>query len=63
MSSVTYAFVFVGISNWKESVPDDWELDVVELEGNEKVVGHRQIDGSICKILQTSDGSLIAITK
>lgn len=63
MSSVTYAFVFVGNSNWKESIPDDWELDLIQLEGNEKVIGHRHIDGSICKILQTVDGSLVAISK
>jgi hypothetical protein len=49
--SATYAFVF------------NWDLDVIELEGDEKTVGHRQIDGSICKIVQTSDGKLVAISK
>lgn len=63
MSSATYAFVFSGNNDWRKSSPDDWELSVVELEGNEKVVGHRQIDGAICKILQSSDGKLLAITK
>lgn len=63
MSSATYAFVFSGKSDWRKSIADDWELDVVELDGTEKVVGHRQIDGSICKILETSEGNLIAITK
>ncbi len=63
MSSATYAFVFSGSNDWRKSSPDDWDLSVVELEGNEKVVGHRQIDGAICKILQTNDGKVLAITK
>jgi hypothetical protein len=63
MNSATYAFVFSGKEDWRLSIADDWELEVVSLEGNEKIVGHRQIDGSICKILQTSDGKLIALTK
>ena len=61
--SATYAFVFNGSGDWKLSVADDWDLDVVELEGDEKTLGHRQIDGSICKIIQTSNGKLVAITK
>ena len=63
MKNATYAFVFTGDNDWRQSIPDDWELDVIELEGTEKVIGHRQIDGSICKILQSSDGRLFAITK
>ena len=61
--SATYAFVFNGAGDWKMSIADDWDLDVIELEGDEKVLGHRQIDGSICKIVQTSDGKLVAISK
>lgn len=61
--SATYAFVFNGSGDWKMSTADDWDLDVIELEGNEKVLGHRQIDGSICKILQTSNGKLVALSK
>ena len=63
MSNATYAFVFRGEGDWKVSIADDWDLDVVELEGNEKVVGHRQIDGSICKIIQCHNGQILAITK
>ena len=63
MSSATYAFVFNGSNDWRKSVADDWDLDVVELDGNEKVLGHRQIDGSICKIIQTSNGRIVAISK
>lgn len=63
MSSATHAFVLNGSNDWLKSSADDWDFDVVELEGNEKTLGHRQIDGSICKVLQTSDGRLIAITK
>lgn len=61
--SATYAFVFNGSGDWKKSIADDWDLDVIELEGDEKVLGHRQIDGSICKIIQTSDGKLVALSK
>jgi hypothetical protein len=59
----TYAFVFNGSGDWKLSAADDWDLDVIELEGDEKVMGHRQIDGSICKVIQTTNGKLAAITK
>lgn len=59
-----YAFVFSGDGDWKTSVADDWDFDIVQLEGNEKVVGHRQIDGAICKIIQLpTNGRLIAIAK
>ena len=61
--SATYAFVFNGSGDWKVSVADDWDLDVIELEGDEKVLGHRQIDGSICKVIQASDGKLVALTR
>lgn len=57
------AFIFNGSGDWKISVADDWDFDVVELEGNEKVVGHHKIDGSICKVLQSDNGKLIAISK
>ncbi len=63
MSSATYAFVFSGSDDWRTSGADDWDLEVVELQGNEKTLGHKKIDGSICKILQTSDGQLVAVTK
>ena len=61
--SATYAFVLNGSNDWRKSEVDQWDLDVVELDGTEKVLGHRQIDGSICKILQTSDGKFLAITR
>lgn len=63
MNSATYAFVYNGSSDWRQSIADDWELDVVELDGTEKIMGHRQIDGSICKILQAANGKLIAVSK
>lgn len=56
-------FVLNGEGNWKKSSADDWDLDLVELTGKEKILGHRPIDGSIFKILQTDDGKIIAITK
>lgn len=63
MSGVAYAFVYKGSGEWKVSSPDEWDLDVVELEGDEKTLGHHKIDGSICKVLQTTDGKLLAISK
>lgn len=60
--NTTYAFVFNG-SDWRRSTSDDWDTEVIELTGNEKVLGHRQIDGSICKVFQTSDGKIIAVSK
>lgn len=61
--SATYAFVFNGSGDWKLSTADDWDLTFVELEGDEKVLGHRQIDGSICKVLKASDGTLVALSR
>ena len=63
MSTATYAFVLNGSNDWRNSAVDLWDLDIIDLEGNEKIVGHRQLDGSICKVLKTSDGKLVAITK
>ena len=63
MNGTTYAFVFSGKDNWKTSDADLWDLEVIELDGNEKTIGHRQIDGSICKVLRANDGKLVAITK
>ena len=56
-------FVFNGSGDWRISIADDWDFDVVELEGDEKTVGHRQIEGSNCKVLQTLEGKLVAISK
>lgn len=61
--SATYAFVFNGSGEWKTSIADDWDLDVVSFEGDEKTIGHRQIDGAICKIIQTKEGKIIALSK
>jgi hypothetical protein len=63
MSNATYAFVFNGSEDWRKSIADDWDLDVIDLDGNEKVLGHRQLDGSICKVVQSSDGRIVAVTK
>lgn len=62
MSIATYAFVFSGSSDWKLSNPEEWDLTVLELSGNEKRLGHFKIDGAICKILKTEDGKIIALS-
>jgi len=61
--SAVYAFVFNGSGTWKLSTADDWDLNWIELDGTEKSVGHHKIDGAICKIVQSKDGQIIAITK
>ena len=63
MSSATYAFVFSGSDDWRKSVADDWDLSVIELSGKEKVLGHRQIDGAICKVIKNDEGQIIALSK
>jgi len=63
MSTSTYAFVFSGDDNWQMSVPDNWDIALIELDGTEKVLGHRKIDGAICKVMKTHDGKLVALSK
>jgi len=63
MSQATYAFVYYGSNDWKISSPEDWNLEVIDLEGSEEVLGHRRIDGSVCKVFRASDGRLVALTK
>jgi hypothetical protein len=62
-SGATYAFVLNGSEDWRNSTGDAWDFESIELDGNEKVVGHRKLDGSICKVLKMADGQLVAITK
>lgn len=59
----SYALVFNGSEDWRKSMPDDWDFSFVELSGKEKVLGHKQIDGAICKVLQTVEGKILAISK
>jgi len=61
-NSATYAFILNGCNDWKKSIPEDWNWDIVELEGNEKVIGHHKIDGAVYRILQAGT-KVIAITK
>jgi len=62
MSNATYAFILNSSSNWKQSTVDDWEWNIVELEGNEKVIGHHRIDGMTYKVLQVGN-QIVAVTK
>lgn len=63
MINVIPAFVLVDAVDWRNSDPDHWNLESIELDGSEKLVGHRQIDGSICKVFVTVNNKYIAITK
>jgi len=63
MSGVAYTFVYKGSGEWKVSSPDEWDLDIASIDGDEKILGHHKIDETICKVLQTSDGKIIAISK
>mgnify|MGYP003565037846 CR=1 FL=1 len=58
----TPCFLLVSSLNWKSSNPDDWELSVVDFDGSEKHLGHKQIDGAICKIYQFND-KIFAVAK
>lgn len=62
-SNFSSCFVLNGTSDWKKSSVDDWDLDVIEINGSEKLLGHKQLDGAIFKILQTVDDKIVAITK
>lgn len=59
----TYAFVLSTDTDWRLSSADDWSLDVISLEGNEKILGHKKIDGAICKVILINDGKIAAVTK
>lgn len=63
MSSGEMVFVFNGKNNWKTSNGEDWDLISMELEGNEKVLGHKKIDGMIFKIIESSDKKIVALSK
>ena len=56
-------FVLKSSDHWKTASVDDWELDIVEIYGDEKILGHRAIDGAICKVLQNKDNKIVALTK
>ena len=56
-------FEFDGSGNWKNSLPDNWNISTYELTGQEKVLGHKKIDGAICKIVQSDDNKIIALSK
>ena len=61
--NAAYAFVYGGSDTWQQSSIDDWDFQTVEVQGTEKVLGYRKFDGAICKVVKTTDGKLIAITK
>lgn len=65
MSELNFCSCFVlnGSSDWKKSFPDDWDLSTIEIVGDEKILGHKKIDGSIFKIMQTHNGKIFAVTK
>ncbi len=59
-------FLFDGDSNdgnWKNSESSDWELSHLELSGSETVLGHKNIDGAILKVLQCEYGIIAALLK
>jgi hypothetical protein len=62
MNNITPAFIIDERDDWRTCDPSLWELEPIELEGDEKVIGHRYIDGAICKVL-AKEGKLIALTK
>jgi hypothetical protein len=61
--NATYAFVLVNDTDWRLSTVDDWDWSIIEIEGTEKTLGHHKIDGSVYKVVRTSDDQVVAITK
>lgn len=59
--NTTYAFVFGG-SDWRKSVEDDWDISVIEIPDQTQVIGHKKIDGVICKVIKLESGQIIAIS-
>lgn len=62
MNSATYAFVLNG-SDWRKAVEDDWDISVVEVPDQVQIIGHKKIDGVICKIIKLEGGQIIALSK
>jgi hypothetical protein len=61
--NATYAFVLVNDTDWRLSTAEDYDWQIIELEGTEKTLGHHKIDGSVYRIVRTSDEKVVAITK
>jgi len=61
--NTAYAFIYAGNIDWKKSDVDDWNFDLVEINGDEKLLGHRNIDNNICKVVQSSDGKILGLLK
>lgn len=57
------AFILNSQTDWRRSLPEDWELETILVSGSEKVLGHKKIDGAICRILQNEEGQIVAIVK
>jgi len=63
MSEATYAFVLVNDTDWRLSTAEDYDWQIIEIEGTEKTLGHHKIDGAVYRVLRTSDNQVVAITK
>lgn len=59
---ISHVLILSSNDNWKIAYEDNWELDILELDGTEKLLGHRRIDGSIYKILN-KDNKILATLK
>jgi hypothetical protein len=62
-ANATYAFVLINDTDWRLSTADDYDWQIVEIEGTEKTLGHHKIDGAIYRVLHTSNDQVVAITK
>jgi hypothetical protein len=50
-----YAYKYTGLSPWKTSPDDDWEIVVIDGMFAE-IDGQRRIDGTLCNVYFTSAG-------
>jgi hypothetical protein len=63
MSNAIYAFVLNETDDWRKADSDQWNWEVYELNGSEKILGHRNIDGANFKVLRAEDGKILAVSK
>lgn len=57
-----YAFEYEGKRNWRASSSERWPIEVATWKGDEKRVGTRRIDNTLCAVFLCGDGKFRAVT-
>jgi hypothetical protein len=55
-----YAYALTGESTWRTAEDDDWDTVLINASGRQ--VGHRYIDGVLCKVYQCGGSRYYAVT-